>query len=293
MKRDRQGPSASFVRQLLFEVGRASAEQIARGMPRLEVLEHVAQALLGELGKKSLGPFPAVAPSFALAWAENGFPTIEPGHRLAASLMATSVPQEHVDEFVRMPWRCFGFYIPDGLLSRGDGFAIALHAKDGIFKLLDIHGGQMHLGFEPSLADWASKITPRGDTDLTVEETDYRLRSAELAGRLLLGICLEMSTYRPSETSSSGSIERVTKEGVYPSVFKLTRDVKVDARKSVREYADGRRRVNPTVRVLVRGHWKLQAHGAGMTERSLIHIEPYWRGEDDAPVAVRKHILPG
>jgi hypothetical protein len=293
MKNNRQGPSASFVRQLLFESGRASVEEIARGVPRTEVLEGIAQVLLDELGK-SLGPFPSIAPAFALAWAESGFPTIEPSHRLAASLMATSIPEEHVDEFVRMPWRCFGFHIPDGLVSRGDGFGLTLHARDGVFKVMDIHSGQLHIGFEPTLAGWISKITPRYNTDLTVEETDHQFRSAELTGRLLLGICLEMSAYRPSEaagSTSSATIHRATKEGIYPSVFKLTRDVKVDARKAVREYAAGQRRVNPAVRVLVRGHWKMQAHGPDRTERRMIHIEPYWRGDDDAPVAVRKHLL--
>lgn len=293
MKSDRQGPSASVVKRLLFEVGRTSAEAIARGIPRTEALEGAGQVLLKAFGK-NLGAFPAIAPSFALAWAESGFPTIEPSHRLAASLMATSVPEEHVDEFVRMPWRCFGFHIPDGLVSRGDGFGLVLHARDGVFKTMDIHGGALHIGFEPTLAGWVSKIGSQQNdkTELTVEESDHQARLMELTGRLLLGICLEMSTYRPSEGSSStASIQRATKEGVYPSVFKLTRDVKVDARKAVREYAAGQRRVNPTVRVLVRGHWKLQAHGPGRTERSPIHIEPYWRGEENAPVAVRSHVL--
>jgi hypothetical protein len=295
MKTDRQGPSASFVKRLLFETGRTSAEAIARGIPRDEVLEGMSQSLLKGLGKNTLGPFPAIAPSFALAWAESGFPTIEPSHRLAASLMATSVPEDHVDEFVRMPWRCFAFHIPEGLVARGDGFGLALHARDGVFKTMDIHGGALHIGFEPTLAGWISKIGPQQNdkTELTVEETDQQARLMELTGRLLLGICLEMSAYRPSEgnASSSGTIQRATKEGIYPSVFKLTRDVKVDARKAVREYAAGQRRVNPTVRVLVRGHWKLQAHGPGRTERSPIHIEPYWRGEETAPVAVRSHVL--
>ncbi len=32
----------------------------------------------------------------------------------------------------------------------------------------------------------------------------------------------------------------------------------------------------------VRGHWKMQLHGAGGALRRLIHVEPYWRGLDAA-----------
>ena len=39
-----------------------------------------------------------------------------------------------------------------------------------------------------------------------------------------------------------------------------------------------------TVRTLVSGHWKMQAHGPRWTERKLIRVEPFWRGPMDGPV---------
>ena len=37
-------------------------------------------------------------------------------------------------------------------------------------------------------------------------------------------------------------------------------------------------------RFLVRGHWRNQAHGPGMSERKLIRIEPHWKGPDMADI---------
>lgn len=38
-----------------------------------------------------------------------------------------------------------------------------------------------------------------------------------------------------------------------------------------------------------RGHHKRQAHGTGGLLRKWIHVEPYWRGGEDAPIAVKTH----
>lgn len=31
--------------------------------------------------------------------------------------------------------------------------------------------------------------------------------------------------------------------------------------------------------------------GEDLTERKFIHIEPYWRGDPDSPIALRTHLL--
>ena len=71
--------------------------------------------------------------------------------------------------------------------------------------------------------------------------------------------------------------------------FQLARDVKIDCRAAVRDYVRGLAASSPVVQSLVRGHWKRQPHGPGGTERKTIFIEPYWRGPEEAPIAVRAH----
>lgn len=264
-------------------------------MSRELALEAAARCLVA-IDQSSM-PTAALTPSIALAWAESGFAAVEPSHRLAASLMATSVPQEHIDEFVRMPWRCFGFKIPSGLLAPAEGFMLALHSREGLFLCVGDRGdGNMQYGVEQSLAGWNRKLFKRTSPDdlLTPEEVDQSARTAELVGRLFVGICVELSEHRPTSTgtlATTSSVQRATKDGVTPCVYKLTRNVTVDARPAIRDFVAGRRPTNPTVQVLVRGHWKLQAHGSASSSRKLIHVEPYWRGDDAAPVAVRSHVL--
>lgn len=44
-------------------------------------------------------------------------------------------------------------------------------------------------------------------------------------------------------------------------------------------------------RIMVRGHWKQQAHGPKMSLRKLIHIEPYYKGPEDAETEFRDYLL--
>ena len=46
-----------------------------------------------------------------------------------------------------------------------------------------------------------------------------------------------------------------------------------------------------THRIKVRGHWKNQVHGPGMTLRRFIHIEPYWKGPDAAEVINKPYLV--
>lgn len=69
-------------------------------------------------------------------------------------------------------------------------------------------------------------------------------------------------------------------------------DVRVDCRSWVGDYVAG----NGTkvgVQFLVRGHHKRQVCGRGRVDRKWIHIEPYWKGDRDAPIAQRTHRIGG
>lgn len=288
-------------RHMLMNMGRGALEAIALGVPRQLALEAAGRAAL------DLGTPEAVCtycPSLALAWAENGFSTVEPAHRLAASLMATTIPQEYVEDFVRMPWRCFGFHVPNGLLGKEAAFCLALHARGGTVHMISLVGQQFHYGIEESLAGWNSKVVDSRIVDGVVDDgipadtfsprsVDHSARVTELLGRLFLGVCTEMSGHRQSESGPSAMDRREqanrSQDRHITSTFKLTRDVNVDVRRAVRDYVEGRTTREPSVQILVRGHWKMQVHGLGRTDRKLIHVEPYWRGPEEGPVAVRAH----
>jgi hypothetical protein len=71
--------------------------------------------------------------------------------------------------------------------------------------------------------------------------------------------------------------------------YVLGKPLQINCRQAIVDYLEGNTtsRNSPTVQTLVRGHWKHQPYGPGLTARKLIHIEPYWRGPDGAPILIR------
>lgn len=160
------------------------------------------------------------------------------------------------------------------------------------------------------LDDFDSLTFPRLATPEALDDAEFEL-SQGLAGdgsnfsmimgerrartamsRLALGVALELTSHRPALGHASGPRRTKTDKRVEPMLvsFALTRDVVVDCRESVRAYARGDGSL-PTVRSVVRGHWKWQAHGPGRSLRKWIHVEPYMRGDAAAPIAVRAHAV--
>lgn len=72
--------------------------------------------------------------------------------------------------------------------------------------------------------------------------------------------------------------------------YVLGGNVRVDVRSAVRDYVE-RGGSPPSVQSLVRGHWKRQPHGPELSLRKWIHVEPYWRGPEDAPIVAARRTL--
>ena len=280
----------------MLYAGMEAHTRIVGGANRLRVLDTVAHGMVAAGVSEAEA---ALIPSMALAWAECGFPVIEPGHQLAASLMATSVPRDFTQ--LHMPWRTFGFIVPPRILQEEPAFGCVMHAHTGrVIMLAETEGrgagsAMLHYGSESSIAGWGEKLVESTATgEPVLQETagaSRDLRRSELLGRLVLGICLEFDQYKESVTRSSNNSNQ-RKYGIpVADTFRLTRHVRLDVRPAIRDYVKGARRNSPTVQSLVRGHWKTQACGESASERKLIHIEPYWRGPDESPLAIRSHVL--
>jgi hypothetical protein len=110
--------------------------------------------------------------------------------------------------------------------------------------------------------------------------------------RLAMGVILELCSTGASETIRAEATRRASirrRHGLPQShVYKLTRAVTVDLRAHVRRASEAGESKTVTVQTLVRGHWKPRL--SAKVGRP-VHIEPYWRGPSDAPIAVRPHIL--
>lgn len=213
-----------------------------------------------------------------VGWHSCGFPSIVLGHRLAASLMCTSLPSNIL---LSPPWPEFQIVLPAGLLPYRDTHLAIAHVSPGNPWAFTFYLGNND---DPKATDWVHELD---------EETRRRLRGSVCD--LVVGICIEMDTPPIRERILLGPPRhRLSKrKSATPTAwtFQLTRDVKVDMREAVRDYIFGRRGSCPIVQSFVRGHHKHQPCGPGGTLRKWIHIEPYWRGPEDAPIAVRAHNL--
>lgn len=239
------------------------------------------------------------------AWAEAGFPRVQMGHRLAASLIATHVPEDVLAEIVP-PWPAFQIDLPGGLLHRtidGADYPVTTviasydDSRWAYFALREqgTAGFRRGMSAEQIVRDLRPEDFDPETPFPTIADADRRLTA--LIGRLVINVCLEMSSPEREVKEvgrGHGDWQRRTRRGspipIGPRFYRLSRDVKVDVRRAVTDYIRGGGS-SPEVQTLVRGHWKHQAHGPGLLLRKRIHVEPYWRGPEDAPIALRPHVL--
>lgn len=241
-------------------------------------------------------------------WYMAGFPTLRPTHRLAASLMATHVPADLVREVVA-PFPSFFVEIPNDLVpsfmneNPPTQFRYThVGAIIGSSEICTVFLGQTKVGspflqlhffssFEEALShedDVRVKLILRLLVNMMIEADQPNIREEILKGKKVI---LER---RKEKTEQKGNKNKV-KKAKKPSkpeeeawFISFRRDIKVDARAWVGEYIRSKGQA-PSVQTLVRGHQKRQPHGPGRTLRKWIHVEPYWRGPEDAPTVVRAH----
>lgn len=256
--------------------------------------EQVTEEMLAPLKERA-----GVEILFAQRWARCGFPLIAPTHRLAASLMWTVAPPEALSD-ERPPWSRFAIVLPGDMLSFPDAYGNTAVAKHILVQADEVRVSLIVEADAPSdmmlttvLYDSAPNLAAFGEVSHAYDGTAGSMASRALtaARRLVLGSVLELgSVGQPPEGSATRASGARNRKGLEPNAwtFKLSRDVVVDARPSLAEYLGG---VGSPQRVqtLVRGHWQRYAVGLGREQREWRHKEPYWKGPEDAPIAVRTH----
>lgn len=244
----------------------------------------------------------------AARWWDQGLPVVRLGHKRAAALMATDVSKEAI-EFVHPPFRAFLIELPDGLISLED--EAGEHQK--ALRVL-VHVRNLSQGFEGEsgikypagdywsyviftegiLMQWrlnrliseVAGLTDRGNlwTGYGLPTGKYDDRVDQLVGSLVCSTCLMMSNpdnlstkFEPTQKTRSG--KKPTKGCPQYKVFTERKPINVDVRRYISAYLHGERD-SPHVRLMVRGHHKMQHHGPQRSLRKLIWIEPYSRGGD-------------
>lgn len=244
-------------------------------------------------------------------WGANASPVVIAEPSWAASVAMTKIPSE-MYELVKAPWPAFLLRIPPqlGLVAHFHGMGEEPLTECGVGRWTS------KTSTGESWEHWYISLTsahkqPNGDQpirslavcldDLVGGKTEPGRGGEGAFGRtmrvllpMIGAVCMafnsaELSHKRSSKTCRQRGAEFPTREQ-----WVVGKAVKLDLRLKVHDYianGGGSERGPQTIQTLVRGHWKNQAHGAAGADRKFIHIEPYWRGPEDAPIAVRPHIL--
>ena len=249
---------------------------------------------------------------WAATWARQGFPSVQMHHKYAAALVATVVPEITP---IRPPWPCFLVRVPDGLISL---VGMTDRQPHDVRLLLCVHMAERWsftaIADDNTLLNQfcrttqvlahgvindGKRIDPEDIFSSNLDDQDKRASSC--IGRLLLNMALAMSD--PTKLRAIGKSHNTPpppidalgrfyhQPDLRERIFEVGEPVRVDCRESVRGYVLGQTQHLKALRFLVRGHWRNQAHGPAQSLRAMRWIEPYWKGDSDAPVLVRPHDL--
>jgi hypothetical protein len=293
----------------------------------------LAQANEGQQIAKTMLPHLMVADAFNAfgwqgKWYHYGCQSIEIDDKYAASLCATKIAKTELD-YVRLPWPCFIVRAPkflQGLLVNGEPLRLIVvnhiqytgrvtitgpKAKEvegqtvtstlDRFSLSLLTANKYRILPAQTLSEWTT-LRPRTGYDefrlIEVEHSEIDLRQLEIIGRLVLGAIIAMNDEKIHKRLMGSGRKPLLGSPRYGTnnhvvLHKIGRPVKIDARDTIARYVSGRTASVTNVRTLVAGHWKNQPHGPKSSLRRWQHVECYWRGDADAPLIIRPHVLTG
>jgi hypothetical protein len=219
---------------------------------------------------------------FGIEWLKSSYARLEVGHKLAASLCLTDVPE---DIEVKAPWMAWSLVIPDGVIYDPGGTArIWVLGTEPMFMVADGQIVRCNLPKE--------NIRP---------EDEINGRRWLMIRNLIRGACLALSNPEDFSKDRAGegwkSSKKSNRKGppeLSQARFLLSAPVKVDLREEVRRVVTGERKgSSPKVQFLVRGHWRNQACGPKQSLRKTIWIQPFWKGDEEARILLRHTEIQG
>jgi hypothetical protein len=264
-------------------------------------------------------------------WAEGGFPTIEIGEKFAASMLVSSISDEVLAQVnipwpgisIIVPGDLLLTYDPtkkEHIPIRRIFATKAVGKRPGSDTPISVSfgGDWQFIGMATEiLALWRFGVTPQGmmvDSNhilstatedekksgalvFNMEHTDVDARTAGLIGRLIVSACValtmkELVTERQARPQSKKKKKRDQKEGPSARFYTIGKPIQLDFRPRVRQFMMGEKTSKElSVQHMVAGHFKQQPFGKGREQRKTIWVEPYWKGNEDAAIPIRSHVI--
>lgn len=282
--------------------------------------EEVSVILKQQLDGQELGPRekpnePMQDGFHAVKWVDCGCPRLLIDDKFAALMISTDVKS---DDDIQPPYDAFEMRVPKGLLlPKGGGditFIQVFRCKifgEYLWSYRAVAANVervAHTEFEHPTVTYRRVLVKSKDLRYINEDEAAKYKTTrnsheslltECIGKLIASTCVALSDpdmVRERKTSKGRGCKTKRLSGA-PNVreFVVGKPVKIDCRQAVRDYIAGEtgKGNKLTVQTLVRGHWRNQAHGVGRQLRKMIHIEPFWRGPEDAKILTKTIKLTG
>lgn len=235
---------------------------------------------------------------FVAKWAVHAFQRLMTSHTFAAALMCSDVQRE-VLVGIEQQWDAFLVIVPNGMLV-ADQFEFTR-----IMVASYSFGAQMIL-MAPYAIGKSATLTDRGSTlmDLLVsDESDLQQESVAqrclvMAKRLVAGLLLNLQDAGTHKVRKVDARPKSKNREAEPEhrIVTIGEPIEIDCRGAVKEYIEHgtrssenghRRHGAPTVQWMVRGHFRMQAHGPKHTLRRKTWIRPHWQGHEAALIQTR------
>ena len=241
-------------------------------------------------------------------WADSGFPVIKISPRFAAAAMLTKALPS-ITAKLRAPWKSFVIELPKEpiLYAASDEYpntAVSIirvwESNDaGTFWNVEtgIYGSDQQLIFSCNREQFGEEEGDALYRNPLKTETSSRTKNAiVLVKRLIISTVCALTNADMIEHVGHSSKGKSKKQRSSPvptcNIYKIVAPVTLDLVKTVQDMQLGTKKGHVlTVQSMTAGHWRWQPHGPQHTLRKHIWIQPYWRGPEDAPIAVRPHIM--
>jgi hypothetical protein len=256
---------------------------------------------------------------FTAKWAVHAFQRITTTHTYAAALMCSDADRSVLED-IEMQWHAFMICVPNGLLSYTDEerktdteynrILVASFDHQAIIVLLNQGSEKSSNRLVAQVSSTIADLLDVGDSEIVHTLGEDTISSSTkskvqriiiLAKRLVAGLLLALQNQNnfKSKTSPSRDGKKHRDPGSEPAhrVVFVGAALKIDCRPNVADYirngSPRRKGAPPQVQTLVRGHHKRQVCGVGRAGRKVIFVEPFWRGDVDAPILTRPKKVSG
>ena len=268
----------------------------AQGMIDEEVRKNVVRSDAG---------FPAELVHFSAKWAVHAFQRLMTSHTFAAALMCSDV-QRDVLVGIEKQWDAFLVIVPNGMLiaDRFEFTRVMIAVYDFGARMLLVTADPLskHRRSPVGLVDEAPTLA-----DLLVsEEADLSAESPAarcfvMAKRLVAGLLLNLQDAGTHKVRKVDARPKSKGREAEPEhrIVTVGAPIEIDCRGAVKEYIEHgtrnsekghRRHGTPTVQWMVRGHYRMQAHGPKHTLRRKTWIRPHWQGHEAALIQTRAKV---